>query len=175
MSPRDSLVLTQVMPSTSALILNNGDSLDASDAPFSQKNQDLLKAYSLTAMDSSPDASSGPELAVQALDDELRQLRPFSALFSSSATVQIPEQAVSEDMHSGLFYDADDERWVPFGAVYDEMDATYSETNFNNKDTADRQVQDQQRGFEIWNYVSPFADVEVSLHDVDRRFIIERV
>ena len=37
-SLEDSLVLAQVVPSTPALILNNGNSLDASDAPFSQEN-----------------------------------------------------------------------------------------------------------------------------------------
>ena len=107
------------MPSTPALILDNGNLLAASDAPCSQENQDLLQSYSPTAMDSSPDASSGSELELQVLDDELRQLRPLSAFVSSSATVQIPAQAVSEDTHSGLFYDADGERWVPLGAVYD--------------------------------------------------------
>ena len=136
-----------------------------------------MQAYSATVMDSSPDASSGSELGLQVLDDELRQVRPLSAFASSSATVQIPAQAVSDDMHSGLFYDAEEERWVPFGAVYDEMDATYAETDFNNEYTADSQAQDQEGGLENWNYVSPFAIVEVSLDDVDdvlyRRFIIE--
>ena len=115
-------------------------------------------------MGSCTTTDEGSDVEWEIRESELRSLRPLSALASESAEVPTSAGAVSEDLYSGLFYEADDERWDGWAS---ELERQMARPSATEEESTERAFNDQDGGLQNWEYISPFAEVDVKFDDVD--------
>ena len=167
---------TDINADNSIEVLNNGDSLDSSDFPFSQEHPDAL----VHETSDTSSSSSLPDDDITVLDIELQSLRQLQTYINNPANCYTAEGALCEDLLSGVFHDYDEELCDQNSYIEDienyydsqQIDAEVCEQNL-----LARAVSQQEGGLDDWLYECPFIGVDIAVDDVDlmleERFVCE--
>ena len=142
-------------------LLEQADSLDDSDKPFSQE---LQLSHSST--------SSCEFQAVREVDTEVTETEVRSLHSGSYMTSQVQQTdtgaTLREDLYSRLYYDFDDERYSR--EHWEDIETTQARDLFtpvSAEELEERTRAQRGGGLERWNYGSPFADVSVQIDNVN--------